>query len=139
MMSEPGARRETEWELRVRVFGLLVLAVVPILIGCGLLFTFVGEYAGVGVVQRIAIGVALTVALSAVAICHRRPPSGHLLTVIRTAFFTSYALIVVSAALTVRNENWEILSIPIYFMLIFSLHALYERCSRRFEAFGKGT
>ncbi|MFF3221503.1 hypothetical protein ACFYV7_01800 [Nocardia suismassiliense] len=136
-MSENRARRETEWEPRVRLFGLLVLAVVPIVIGCGLLFTFVGEYAGVGVVQRIAIGVALAVALSAIAVCRRRPPRGHLFTAARTAFFTTYAAIAVTAVLTVRNDNWEILSIPIYFMLIFSLHALYERCTRRFEALGK--
>ncbi|PXX65621.1 hypothetical protein DFR70_104686 [Nocardia tenerifensis] len=126
-----------EWEPRVRLFGLVVLAVVPCLVGCGLLFTFVGEYAGVGVVQRLAIGAALVVALSAIAVCRRRPPEGHVRTAVRGAFFASYAAVAVAAALTTRNENWEILSIPIYFMLIFSLHALYERCIRRFETFGK--
>ncbi|MFC9432945.1 hypothetical protein [Nocardia sp. NPDC057030] len=86
--------------------------------------------------QRIAIGAALAVALSAIVVCRRRPPEGHLLTAVRIAFFATYAAVALAAALTARNENWEILSIPIYLMLIFSLHALYERCTRRFETFG---
>ncbi|MEV6556865.1 hypothetical protein AB0M22_14175 [Nocardia sp. NPDC051756] len=136
-MAERRTPEVAAWEPRVRLFGLVVLAVVPVLIGCGLLFTFVGEYAGVVVAQRIAVGVALAVVLSAIVVCRRRPPDGCLLTAVRIAFFGTYALVAVAAALTARNENWEILSIPIYLMLIFSLHALYERCTRRFEAFGK--
>ncbi|WP_433577372.1 hypothetical protein [Nocardia brasiliensis] len=110
---------------------------MPTVIGCGLLFTFVGEYAGVGAVQRVAIGLALTVEVLAIIACRRQAPTGGVLVAVRTAFFGTYAAIAIAAVLTIGNEDWEILSIPIYLMLIFSLHALYERCTRQFEAFRK--
>ncbi|WP_338770072.1 hypothetical protein V7968_06935 [Nocardia vulneris] len=134
-MSNKGAGDGAGWERRVRLFGLVVVALVPTVIGCGLLFTFVGEYAGVGAVQRVAIGLTLAVAVLAVIVCRRQPPVGGMLVAVRSAFFGTYAAVAIAAILTIRDENWEILSIPIYLMLIFSLHALYERCTRQFEAF----
>ncbi|MEU2254027.1 hypothetical protein [Nocardia xishanensis] len=100
------------------------------------MFTFVGEWAGVGPVQRIAIGLALAVQVLAIAVSWRVPPEGWLLTAIRSAFFTTYAGLIGAAALLARNGNWEILSIPVFAALIFSLHTLYERCIQRFELFG---
>ncbi|MFE9321312.1 hypothetical protein ACIHDR_00755 [Nocardia sp. NPDC052278] len=101
------------------------------------MFTFVGDWAGVGIVQRVAIGSALAVMLIAIAISRREPPEGRLLVVVRSAFFTVYAAVAAAAVLIFLDENGEILAIPIYLALIFSLHALYERCVQRFEAFGK--
>ncbi|WP_280405813.1 hypothetical protein [Nocardia brasiliensis] len=126
-------------EQRVRAFGLVALALAPTTIACGLLFTFVGEYAGVGAAQRVTIGLALAVEALAIIACWRRPPAGGALVAVRTAFFGTYAAVAIAAVLTIRDENWEILSIPIYLMLIFSLHALYERCTRQFEAFRRQT
>ncbi|MEU0871518.1 hypothetical protein [Nocardia brasiliensis] len=138
-MPDDKAAGRARWEQRVRLFGLVVVALVPTAIGCGLLFTFIGEYAGVGAVQRVAIGSALAVAVLAIILCRRRPPAGGALVAVRTAFFGTYAAVAIAAVLTIRDENWEILSIPIYLMLIFSLHALYERCTRQFEAFRRQT
>jgi hypothetical protein len=124
-------------ERRVRVFGLVVLAVAPTLIGCGLMFTFVGDWAGVGLVQRVAIGLALAVLLLGIAISLREPPQGRLLVAIRSAFFTTYAAVAVAAVLKVPDENWEILSIPIYFSLVCSIHSVYERCVQPTGSWGK--
>ncbi|WP_433726063.1 hypothetical protein ACQP0C_32100 [Nocardia sp. CA-129566] len=136
-MSDEEIQSRTEWERRVRLFGLVVVATPPTLIGSGLLFTFVGDWARVGLIQRVAIGFALAVLLLAIAISRREPPEGRLLVAVRSAFFTTYAAVAVAAVLAVLDENGEILAIPIYLALIFSLHALYERCVQRFEAFGK--
>ncbi|MFE7723719.1 hypothetical protein ACFU44_32365 [Nocardia rhizosphaerihabitans] len=137
MSTSPDRVRDVaRWEQRVRLFGLAVLAVPPTLIGCGLMFTFVGEWAGVGPVQRVVIGCALLMQVPAIGVSWRVPPTGRCLIVVRSAFFATYAAVAVAAALLAREEDWEILSIPVFLMLIFALHALYERCVRRFEKFG---
>ncbi|MGY4098445.1 hypothetical protein ACW2Q0_02595 [Nocardia sp. R16R-3T] len=101
------------------------------------MFTFVGDWAGVGLVQRFAIGSALAVIPLAIAISRREPPEGRLLVAVRSAFFTIYAGMAVAAVFVALDENGQLLAIPIYLALVFSLHALYERCVQRFEAFGK--
>ncbi|WP_189025771.1 hypothetical protein [Nocardia rhizosphaerihabitans] len=100
------------------------------------MFTFVGEWAGVGPVQRVVIGCALLMQVPAIGVSWRVPPTGRRLIVVRSAFFATYAAVAAAAALLAREEDWEILAIPVFLMLIFSLHALYERCVRRFERFG---
>ncbi|MEV4129474.1 hypothetical protein [Nocardia sp. NPDC049707] len=136
-MSSEEIQSVAKWERRVRLFGLVILAIVPTLIGCGLMFTFVGAVAGVGPVQRVAIGLALAVQPLAIAISRREPPQGRLLVTVRSAFFTAYAAVAVAAILAALDENTEIFAIPIYLMQVASLHALYERCTQRFEAFRK--
>ncbi|MEU1998187.1 hypothetical protein ABZ511_27405 [Nocardia gamkensis] len=61
------------WERRIRIFGLAVQAVLPTVIGCGLLFTAVAAWAGLGVVQRAAIGYALVVQVVAIAVIRGEP------------------------------------------------------------------
>ncbi|MGW6423134.1 hypothetical protein ACWF82_10695 [Nocardia sp. NPDC055053] len=136
-VSPDQVRDVTRWEQRVRLFGLAVSAVPPTLIGCGLMFTFVGEWAGVGPVQRVVIGCALLMQVPAIWVSRRVPPTGRRLVAVRSAFFATYAAVTIAAALLAREEDWEILSIPVFLMLIFSLHALYERCVHRFEKFGR--
>jgi hypothetical protein len=55
----------------------------------------------------------------------------------RSAFFTTYAAVMVAAVLKVPDENWEILSIPVYFMQVTSLHVVYERCVQPTGSWGK--
>ncbi|WP_280258472.1 hypothetical protein [Nocardia abscessus] len=35
-----------------------------------------------------------------------------------------------------RQDDWEVLTVPIFVCLIAALHAVYERCKQRSEAFG---
>ncbi|WP_280299056.1 hypothetical protein [Nocardia abscessus] len=135
-MADVDPSRMRAWERRVRMFGLAVQAVLPTVIGCGLLFTAVAEWAGLGVVQRAAIGYALVVQVVAIAVSWRTPPVGASLVVVRTLFFSAYAALAGSAALLARQDDWEVLTVPIFVCLIAALHAVYERCKQRSEAFG---
>ncbi|WP_067856168.1 hypothetical protein [Nocardia shimofusensis] len=127
------------WELGVRTFGFALYAVIPTVIGCGLLSTDVAEWAGLGVVQRAAIGYALVCQVVAIAASWRTPPVGASLVVVRTLFFSAYAALAVSAALLAGEDDWNILTVPIFAFMIIMLHAVYERCTQRFEAFGTDT
>lgn len=75
-MSIEGFRSVAAWERGLRLFELVLGATPATLIGCGLMFTFVGEWAGVGPIQRVAIGLALAVQPMAIAISRREPPQG---------------------------------------------------------------
>lgn len=135
-MSDEGLQITTEWARQSRLFGIVIAATSLTLIGYGLIFTFVGEWVGVGLVQRIAIGLALTVVPLAISISLREPPEGRLLVAMRSAFFTAYAAVAVGAAIMVWDENLELLTMPIYTVLLFSIIEFYERCVQRLEFFG---
>lgn len=137
-MSDKELQNVTKRERRVRLFGLIVLAAPPpILVGCALMIPFFGDAMGVGPVQRVAIGLALAVPPLAIAICRRESPQGRLLVAVRRAFFTTYAALAVAAILAVLDELAAIYTIPIYFIQIVALHALYERCVKPWEGFRK--
>ncbi|WP_040795769.1 hypothetical protein [Nocardia higoensis] len=138
-MADVDPARVRAWEQRVRVFGFCLYAVIPTVIGCGLLSTQVAEWAGLGVVQRAAIGYALVAQVVAIAVSWRTPPVGASLVVVRTLFFSAYAALAASAALLAGEDDWELLTVPIFACMIIMLHAVYERCTQRFEAFGTGT
>ncbi|WP_159920703.1 MULTISPECIES: hypothetical protein [Nocardia] len=140
--SEAGRRRVAMWEQGVRLFGLIVAATPPTVIGWALICTVVGEMVGVGPAQRVAIVFALIVQLFAIAVSRRRPPEGRLRAVVRGAFVSAYAVVTVAAAVAVvkglmgKVENWEIWVTPFYLMFIFSLAALVEQCSKPSRPFG---
>ncbi|WP_280506090.1 hypothetical protein [Nocardia farcinica] len=138
-MADVDPVRVRAWELRVRIFGFALSAVIPTAIGCGPLSTQVAEWAGLGAVQRAAIGCALVAQVMAIAVSWRTPPAGASLVVVRTLFFSAYAALAVSAALLAGEDDWELLTVPIFACMIIMLHAVYERCTQRFEAFGTGT
>jgi hypothetical protein len=137
IMSDEKTRNVAAWEQRVRLFGLIVTAAPPTVVGCLFLFTFLGEVAGVGVLQRIAIWSTFAVEVLAIVISRREPPRGWLLGAVRAMFFTTCAAVAVTAALKVGDEDVEILSAPFYLVMIILLHGLYKRCVTRFEEFRK--
>lgn len=122
-------------EQRVRIFGLALQAVIPTAIGCGLVVPDIAEWAGLAAAQRAALGYALLVQVAAIAVSWRTPPAGTSLVIVRALFFSAYTALAASAALLARKEDWNLLTIPIFVCLIFALHTVYERCTRRFEAF----
>ncbi|WP_043736873.1 hypothetical protein [Nocardia asiatica] len=130
-MADVDPSRVRARERRVRIFGLAMQAVLPAVIGCGLLFTAVADWAGLGVVQRAAIGYALVVQVVAIAVSWRTPPVGASLVVVRTLFYSAYVALAGSAALLAREDEWEILTVPIFVLLIAALHTVYERCTQR--------
>jgi len=138
-MADVDPARVRAWEQRVRIFGFALYALIPTAIGCGLLSTQVAEWAGLGDVQRAAIGYALVAQVVAIAVSWRTPPAGVSLVVVRTLFFSAYAALAASAALLAGEDNWNILTVPIFVCMIAMLHAVYERCTQRFEAFGTDT
>ncbi|SUE28816.1 Uncharacterised protein [Nocardia farcinica] len=111
-MADVDPVRVRAWELRVRIFGFALSTMIPTVIGCGLLSTQVAEWAGLGAVQRAAIGYALIAQVVAIAVSWRTPPAGASLVVVRTLFFSAFAALAVSAALLAREDDWELLTVP---------------------------
>ncbi|MFQ6328739.1 hypothetical protein ACLMAL_21745 [Nocardia sp. CWNU-33] len=134
-MSIEGFRSVAAWEQVLRLFELVLGAIPPTLLGWGLLSPL-GDWMGVSPVQRVALWLALVVQPIAIVISRREPPQGRLLVALRSTFFATYAAVVVGVALKLPDENLEILSIPLYFALIGSLHVLYERCVKPTKPLG---
>ncbi len=141
-LNEARRRRVAMWEQGVRLFGLIVAATPPTVIGWALICTVVGDMVGVGPAQRGAIVFALTVQLFAIAVSRRQPPEGRLRAAVRGAFVIAYAAVAVTGAVAVvtglmgKVENWEIWVTPFYLMFIFCLAALFEQCVKPPRPFG---
>ncbi|WP_039800283.1 hypothetical protein [Nocardia araoensis] len=135
-------RRIERWELGVRLFGLVVTAITPTVIGWALTSTFVGELVGVGAAQRGAIVFALAVQVFGIAVSRRQPPEGRMRAVVRGVFVSAYAAVAVTGAAAVMRglmgqvENWEIWAATLYLALIFSLLAVFEQCVKPSRPFG---
>ncbi len=86
--AEAEHRRVEMREQGVRLFGLIVAATPPTVIGWALICTVVGDMVGVGLAQRGAIMFALTVQLLAIAVSRRQPPEGRLRAAVRGAFLS---------------------------------------------------
>ncbi|WP_280496112.1 hypothetical protein [Nocardia asiatica] len=141
-LNEARRRRVAMWEQGVRLFGLIIAATPPTVIGWALICTVVGDFVGVGLAQRGAIVFALMVQLFAIVVSRRQPPEGRLRAAVRGAFIIAYAAVAVTAAVAVvrglmgKVENWEIWVAPFYLMFIFCLVALFERCVKPPLTFG---
>ncbi len=89
------------WEQGVRLFGLIVAATPPSVIGWALICTIVGDMVGVGLAQRGSIVFALTVQLFAIVVSRRQPPAGRLWSTVRGAFISAYVAVAVTGAVAV--------------------------------------